>query len=127
LIVRRKCRAHDDIKAQSSESGRRRPGADRVVFVVGYTHLSEFKVEHEGGHLLAINEVLVPYSTWLYLLPAIALSVGLWLICRRPKAAATLEILLSVTWLLALGLAAFCILIWQAQNVPTFSHMEWHY
>jgi hypothetical protein len=100
-----------------------------VWFVVTYTQMSHlrFKFEHEGGRLIAINEVLVPYGSWLYLLPAIALPIGLWLICRRPNASATLEILLSATWLLALGLAGFCVLIWQVQNVPTFSHMEWHY
>jgi hypothetical protein len=100
-----------------------------VWFVVTYTDMSysRFKFEHEGGRLIAINEVLVPYGSWLYLWPAIVLPIGLWLIYRRPNASATLEIVLSGTWLLALALAGFCILIWQVQNVPTFSHMEWHF
>lgn len=100
-----------------------------VWFVGAYTRFSHFrfKFEHEGGQLIAINEILVPYAGWLYVLPSVALPVGLWLICRHPKAGALLEILLSVVWLLAFGLAVFCILIWQVQNVPTFSHMEWHF
>ena len=54
-----------------------------VWFVVTYTHYSHFrfKFEHEGGQLIAITEVLVPYGRWLYLLPTIALPIGLWLIC----------------------------------------------
>jgi len=98
-------------------------------FVVTYTRRSHlrFKFEHEGGMLIGFNEVLVPYCGWLYLLPVVALPIGLWLIWRRPQATATLEVLLSASWLLALGLAGFCVLIWQVQNVPTFSHMEWHY
>jgi hypothetical protein len=100
-----------------------------VCFVVTYTRMSHlrFKFEHEGGSLISINEVLVQYASWLYLLPAITLPMGLWLIWRRPQAVATFEGLLSAAWLLALGLAGFCILSWQTQNVPTFSHMEWHY
>ncbi|MCL4177149.1 MAG: hypothetical protein KJ072_05330 [Verrucomicrobia bacterium] len=100
-----------------------------VWFVGAYTHFSHlrFKFEHEGGQLIAINEILVPYAAWLYVLPTVALPIGLWLVCRRPQAGAALEILLSFVWLLALGLTGFCILIWQVQNVPTFSHMEWHF
>ena|SRR5438046_7407877 len=100
-----------------------------VWFVVAYTRFSHFrfKFEHEGGQLNAINEVLVPHASWLYLLPVVALPIGLWLICCRPQATATFEILLSAIWLLSLGIAGFCVLIWQVQNVPTFSHMEWHF
>jgi hypothetical protein len=101
-----------------------------VWFVVNYTKASQlrFRIEHEGGSLIAINTVLVHYGTWLYVLPVISLALGLWwCICRRSQPSATFEILLSATWLLALGLAGFCLLSWQIQNVPIFSHMEWHY
>ena len=103
--------------------------AASVWFVVAYTHFSHsrFRFEHEGGQLSAINEVLVAYGSWLYVMPLVALPVGLWLVCWRPQATATLEILLSAIWLLALGLAGFSLLIWQLQNVPTFSHMEFHF
>jgi hypothetical protein len=45
--------------------------AASVWFVVTYTHFSHFRFrfEHEGGSLNAINEVLVPYGNWLYVLP----------------------------------------------------------
>jgi hypothetical protein len=54
-------------------------------------------------------------------------SVIVWCIRRRSAPSAAFEIMLSATWLLALALAGFCLLSWQIQNVPIFSHMEWHY
>ncbi len=100
-----------------------------VWFVANYTRFSHFRFnfEHKDGHLIAITELLVLYCQWLYLLPLVILSIGLWLIYFRSQAATALEILISGTWLFALGLAGFCVLIWQVQNVPMFSHMEWHY
>lgn len=100
-----------------------------VWFVTSYTYMSHarFKFEHDGGQLTRANEILVSYCGWLYVFPVVLLLVGLWCILDRPEAAATFEILLSVIWLLALGLAAICLLTWQVQNVPTFGGMHWNF
>lgn len=97
-----------------------------VWFVVNYTYVSHlrFKDERAGSSLGDIAEDLVAYSSWLYVLPLIALPIGLWFIFRRPRASATLEILLSATWLLALFLAAFCVLVWQGQYIRVGSLNE---
>ena len=98
-------------------------------FVVFYTHFSRFRFEfeHQGGQLTAINTALSAYGQWLFALPVLALALGSWLVVARPAAATAFEVVLSVTWLLAFTLALFCILSWQVQNIPTFSHMEWHF
>ena len=98
-------------------------------FVVLYTQFSRFRFEfeHRGGQLTAINTEMSAFGQWLFALPILALALGLWLLVARPAAANAFEVVLSVTWLLALTLALFCILSWQVQNVPTFSHMEWHF
>jgi len=103
--------------------------AGSLWFVVLYSYLSHlrFKFEHEYGHLKKVNQAFVDNGNWLFLLPVLALLIGLWLVCSRPKATVTFEILLSVIWLLSLALAAFCLVTWQIQNIPIFSHMEWHY
>jgi len=97
-----------------------------VVVFSAYSHI-RFKFEHECGQLMFVSKAFVDNGNWLFLLPVLALLIGLWLVCSRPKATVTFEILLSVIWLLSLALAAFCLLAWQAQNIPIFSHMEWHY
>lgn len=100
-----------------------------VLFVVAYTRYSRwrFEYEHEGGRLIYVNELLVAYASWLYLLPMATVVAGLWLITRRSQAATSFEILMAVVWLVSLGLICFCLLSWQVQNVPTFSHMELHF
>jgi TRAP-type uncharacterized transport system fused permease subunit len=98
-------------------------------FVVHYTEFSRyrFEFEHRGGQLINANVALVAYGRWLYLLPVMALILGFWLLRARPDSAATFEALVAVTWLLTFAVAAFTVLLWQVQNVPTFSHMEWHF
>ena len=103
--------------------------ATSAWFSVLYTHFSKFRFEfeHQGANLIVITEEMAAYGAWLFALPVMALIVGLWLLLARPAAATTFEAILAVTWVLAFALALFCILGWQVQNVPTFSHMEWHY
>ena len=103
--------------------------ATSAWFVVTYTYFSHirFKFEHRGGTLIALSENLAAYGEWLYVLPVLSLSLGLWLLLARPSYATAFEVILSVTWLVPFAFALLCILAWQIQNVPTFSHMEWHY
>src|SRR5687768_8805654 len=98
-------------------------------FVVLYTRFSRFRFEfeHEGGMLTAINTEMSAYGHWLFALPTLAFALGVWLLVVRPAAATAFEVVVSVTWLLAFTLALFCILSWQVQNIPTFSHMQWHF
>jgi hypothetical protein len=98
-------------------------------FVVVYTRFADFlfRFEHEGGRLSRITEILVGYGSWLYVLAPLFLFLGLFLLLRRPQAVTTLEVVLSLGWLLALGASGLCILAWQVQNVPVFSRMEWHW
>lgn len=98
-------------------------------FVVLYTRYSEFRFEfeHPGGTLMNMNSALSAYGHWLFALPVLTLAAGWWLLVARPAATTSFEIVVSVTWLLAFTVALFCILAWQTQNVPSFSHMEWHY
>ena len=103
--------------------------ATSVWFAVTYSRFSKFRFEFEprGGILTNATTEMLAYGQWLFLLPVTALVLGVWLLFARPRAVATFEFVLCVTWLLALTIALCCILIWQAQNVPVFSHMEWHY
>ncbi|MCX5674014.1 MAG: hypothetical protein NTX87_03305 [Planctomycetota bacterium] len=103
--------------------------AGSVWFVVVYSTYSHirFKFDHEGGNLMLVSHAFLDHGNWLFLLPVLALPIGFWLVRSRPQATVTFEILLSVIWLLSLALAAFCLLMWQVQNIPIFSHMEWHY
>jgi hypothetical protein len=98
-------------------------------FVVLYTRFSRFRFEfeHQGGQLTAINTEMSAYGDWLFALPSLAFALGLWLLITQPAAATAFEVVLAATWLLAFTLALFCVLSWQVQNVPTFSHMEWHF
>jgi len=103
--------------------------ATSACFVVEYTRFSRlrFEFEHQGGILTAVNDFMSAHGQWTFALPVLALVLGLWVLLVRPSAAATFEAVVSTTWVLAFTVALFCILSWQIQNVPTFSHMEWHY
>jgi hypothetical protein len=98
-------------------------------FTVLYTHISRirFEFDHQGGRLTAVNEILTAHGCWLFVFPVVALVIGLWLLQSRPQFIATFEVHVSVVWLLSLAVAGFCLLTWQVQNIPTFSHMEWHF
>lgn len=101
-----------------------------VWFIETYTRISRFRFdfEHDNhGPLIGFIQLQLEYGNWLYLLPVAALAAGVWLLWRRPTALTAFEVVLSTIWLVSLGLAGLCILVWQAQNMPTFSHMEWHY
>ncbi|MBM4020438.1 MAG: hypothetical protein FJ288_19325 [Planctomycetes bacterium] len=103
--------------------------AGSVWFVGLFSVYSQirFKFEHQGGNLMVVSRAFLHYANWLFVVPVVALAIGVWLVRSRPQATVTFEILLSVIWLLSLALAAFCLLMWQVQNIPIFSHMELHY
>jgi hypothetical protein len=86
-----------------------------------------FEFDHQGGQLAVINEVLAAHSRCLFIIPVVALAVGLWLLWSRPQSQTTFEVLVSSVWLVSLAIAGFCLLTWQIQNIPVFSHMEWHF
>jgi hypothetical protein len=76
---------------------------------------------------MVLTEEMSAYGAWFFALPVMALIIGSLLLLARPAATTAFEVVLSVTWFFAFALALLCIWAWQAQNVPTFSHMQWHY
>ena len=93
-----------------------------VWFVVFYSRFSaiRFEVEHPGLLLMNGTELMYAHGHWLLCLPVLALTIGLWILISRPMAATAFEIVLAVSWLVALLLVLICALEWQAQNIPEF-------
>lgn len=89
-----------------------------VLFVVLYSNVSCRLLVHEseGDKLILLTQFLLTAMKWFYLVPPVALVMGLLLISRRPQGTALYEALLAVVWLLSLGLVGLCLLSWQAQT-----------
>jgi len=97
-------------------------------FVVAYTHLSQYRFEHEhpdAEGLISGTDFLASYGQWAYGLPIVALLLGILFI--RRGASVAFETVLACTWLMSLVWVGGCLLLWLAQNVPIFTHMQWHY
>ena len=97
-------------------------------FVVTYTRFSHFRFrfEHPGAQLMKGCVFIVHYSVVAYVIPIIALLAGI-VALRARNSIVIFEVILAVTWVLSLGWAGLCLLLWQSQNVPMFSHMELHF
>ena len=62
-----------------------------------------------------------------YTVPTIALLLGLWALRRPGDYSLFIEIVIAITWLLSLVWFGSCLLLWEAQNVPIFSGMRFHF
>ena len=97
--------------------------ATACFFGAAYTHLSEFRFKHEhpGDGLIGGTQFLIALSQFAYVLPVVALVLGLWFI--RRDAPVWFETVLACTWFMSLVWVGGCLLLWLAQNVPIFTHM----
>ena len=98
-------------------------------FVAYYSRLSRlrFNYEHPGSHLMHATDFLSQWAWIGYALPTVAFLVGVWALRRSAVSTVLLEVIIAGTWFLSLVWFGFCLLMWQAQNVPAFSHMELHF
>ena len=98
-------------------------------FVVTYTRLSHFRFqfEHPGAQLMIGCVFIVHYSAFAYALPVTALLSGIVALRAKSGVPVIFEVILEVTWVLSLGWVGFCLLLWQSQNIPIFTHMELHF
>ena len=99
------------------------------LFVLEYSRFSRlrFEYEHPGGHLIHATEFLAS-SAWIgFVVPLIALLLGTGALRLSKGSAVLFEVVMAFTWALSFFWICFGILSWQIQNVPVFSHMEWHF
>ncbi len=87
------------------------------------TASGEFVISHRP----AASEFITAYRTYAYAVPLAALLLGILVIWRWPKLPALVEVVVSAMWVLGLVWAAFVLLMWQAQNIPSFDAMRSHY
>lgn len=98
-------------------------------FVVAYTRFSLYRFQHEhpGGVLICGTAFFTQWGGMACAAPILSLVAGLFVLWKRHDSEAAIETVIGATWLLSLFWAGACLLFWQVQNVPMFSHMEWHY
>ena len=92
----------------------------------GIAHL-RFLSDHPEGSFSQVTEFLSQRGWVGYTLPAFALLVGCWALRRAGRSPVWIEVVIAGTWFLSLGWFGYCLLMWEAQNCPTFSHMRFHY
>jgi hypothetical protein len=99
------------------------------IFVALYSRIAHFRFlsDHPGGSFSKAAEFLT-HRAWLgYILPAVALVAGCWSLRRVGQSSVWIEVVIAGTWLLSLVWFGYCVLAWEVQNCPVFSHMELHY
>lgn len=98
-------------------------------FVSVYSRLAHFRFryEHPEGSFSRATEFLAQTGWIGYAVPAFALFLGVWALRRPGGSPVFIEAVISATWLFSLIWFGSCLLLWQAQNVPVFSHMQSHF
>jgi hypothetical protein len=98
-------------------------------FVTAYSSLSHFRFryEHPEGSFSRATEFLSQMGWVGYAVPAIALLAGILALRRVEVSDVLIEIIIASTWLLSLVWFGSCLLFWEAQNIPVFSHMQFHF
>ena len=98
-------------------------------FVTVYSSMAHFRFlnDHPGGSFSKVTEFLTQRGWVGYMLPALALLVGCWALRRAGHSSVWIEVVIAGTWLLSLVWFGYCLLMWEIQNCPVFSHMEFHY
>jgi hypothetical protein len=101
------------------------------LFVIGYDGSSHirFQFDHPGQTLTGCyaGHFVTTYGKYACAVPLAALLMGIVIIWRWPNSHALFEVVVSTLWVLAFIWAGLILLIWQAQNIPIFSGMQWHY
>jgi hypothetical protein len=99
-------------------------------FVSLYAATSDvrYAFDHPGEHtLMNLNTFLLTSGWYTYAVPAALLALGAFVVWRWPKAQASLEVVISVLWVLAFIWFATAITSWQLQNIPIISGNQLHY
>jgi hypothetical protein len=98
-------------------------------FVTACSRLAHFRFqyEHPEASFSRATEFLVQTGWVGYAVPALALLLGLWALRPPGSSPVFLEVVIATTWLLSLVWFGSCLLFWQAQNVPVFSHTKFHF
>jgi len=98
-------------------------------FVVAYSRLAHFRFqyEHPEGSFCRATEFLAQRGWVGYAVPAFALVLGVWALRRAGGSPVFIEVVIAATWFLSLVWFGSCLLLWQSQNVPVFSHMKFHF
>ena len=98
-------------------------------FVSTFSRLAHFRFryEHPDGNAMRAAEFLTETGWVGYTVPTIALLLGLWALRRPGDSSLFIEVVIAVTWLLSLVWFGSCLLCWEAQNVPIFSGMRFHF
>jgi hypothetical protein len=98
-------------------------------FVSLYSRMAHFRFlsDHPGGNFSNAAEFLTQRGWVGYMLPAVALLVGCWALRRAGQSSVWIEVVIAGTWILSLVWFGYCLLMWEVQNCPVFSHMEFHY
>ena len=98
-------------------------------FVSAYSRVAHFRFlyEHPEGSFSRATEFL-SQAAWVgYMIPAAAILLGFWALRRADSSPVFIEIVIAATWFLSLAWFGCCLLFWEAQNAPVFSHMRYHF
>jgi len=98
-------------------------------FVIQYSRLAflRFRYEHPYAQLINGTEFLKDRAWIGYSIPLTTLLAGLFALRRGGSSSLMIEVVIGLSWVFAFAWFGLCLLAWQAQNVPVFSHMEWHF
>jgi len=98
-------------------------------FVSVYSSMAHFRFlcDHPEGSFSQITEFLTRRGWVAYIVPALALLLGCWALRRAGHSPVWFEVVIAGTWFLSLAWFGYCLLMWEIQNCPVFSHMQFHY
>jgi hypothetical protein len=102
------------------------------IFVAAYNGYAEtrFPFDHPGETLTArpvIGEFVAVHGKHAYVVPVAGLLLGTLVIWRWPTSHVLIELVVLVLWILAFIWAGVVLIVWQVQNIPIFTHMQFHY
>ncbi len=101
------------------------------LFVALYNNFARdrFRVDHPGETLSAtpLGAFVTAHQQQVYAIPVLGLLLGCLIIWRWPKSKDLIELVVQALWILAFMWAGNVLIVWQAQNIPLFSGMRWHY
>ena len=103
--------------------------AATCFFVSAYSRMAHFRFlsDHPEGSFINATEFLTQKGWLGYTLPAVAFLIGCWALRRVGRSPVLIEVVIASTWFLSLVWVGYCLLMWEVQNCPVFSHMRFHY
>ena len=98
-------------------------------FVSTYSRMAHFRFlsEHPEGSFSRATEFLTQTGWVGYMVPAAALLFGLLALWRASASPVLVELVIAGTWFLSLVWFGSCLLFWEVQNCPIFSHGQFHF